>query len=143
MHAKKNPTAVKRSRNRQRRRGDRQLNRKLEGAAFAQFAFDVDVASHHGDQIRCDCKAESAAAIEARCGGRRLGERREDALLIGAGNTDAGIANRASKNDRVANSSLASDLDDDLADFRELHRIANQVGKNLSQTERIAHHPGR
>src|ERR1700755_2866124 len=97
---------------------------KLEGAAFARFAFQPDAPAHHGNQTRNDGEAQSCATVSARGAAVGLRKRVEDRSLFFGSNTNTGVDD--AKQDLVLSvgSPAVADLDYDFAGSSELYGVA-------------------
>ena len=112
-----------------------------EGAAHAREAIDGDLSLHPLDQLLADGEAEACAAVAAGGGAVGLGEGLEKATNLLRRHADAGVSDAEAKPDAGLRRFLDLHGDDDVAPFRELHRVGDQVGEDLAEAERIADEP--
>jgi hypothetical protein len=98
----------------------------------------LDAAAHRIDEFLTDGQTEPGAAVLARGGAVGLGERRKQVTLNFFRHADAGVLNH-DLHDQLAICARRprADSEDDFAAFRELDRIAHQVGDDLPQPRRI------
>src|SRR5690348_4434662 len=115
----------------------------MESAALTDFTFDPYPPAHQLYEALDDREPETAAAILAR--GRRvgLGERGEDRGELAGLDPDTGVADRKAQRAGIAALSVALDRDDDLALFGKLKRVADEVGQDLVQPQRVAEQGSR
>ena len=109
-----------------------------ETRAPARRALDADVSAHQAQQAAADRQPEAGAAVLAR--GRAVGLRKvfEDPGLRFRCDADAAVYD--ADFDRTLGWGLFAQRDphDHFAVFGELERIADQVGDDLAQPERVA-----
>lgn len=132
--------------------GQSKLNGEMESRTLAGFAFDPDSARHEFDQAFTDRQAQTGTAEMTSGRGIHLAERLEEAVLLVGGDAQAGVADADVQGCRGSREGLArfmaadgglgafaGDVDGDLAPFGELHRVADQVDHDLTQTRDIPH----
>ncbi len=107
-------------------------------AALPGLAGQPDPASHHLDQVRRDGQAQSSAPEPARR--RRVGlhERAENLPLLLERDADAGIRNGEVQHRFFGRHAVGGHLDDDIAGFGELDRVAHEIDQHLPQAAWIA-----
>src|SRR5437660_7434921 len=108
-----------------------------ERAARAGLALQPDAPAHQLDEPPRDREPEPGAAVLARGRHVGLGEGLEEAGRLLSGHADPGVAHGELQLDLVAGTLEQTDREPDLATFGELHRVVDQVGEDLSETERI------
>ena len=126
--------------------GELRLGRQLETrgeterAATSRLAVDGDRPAHQLHQAQADCQPQASAAVLAR--GRSIGlpESLKDHLLLRGRDADAGVGNREAQRYGALRGrpGLRLNQEFDPASHRKLDGIAQQVGQNLTQTQRIA-----
>src|SRR5262249_12889778 len=116
-----------------RRLAPRQPHRKHR--ALARLARHRHVAAHHARELAGDGKAEAGSAVAARSQGIGLGEILEQFRLLLRRHTDAAI--RDGKLDPVAAVRHLAHPQRDLALFRELAGIAQEIEQNLLEPHGI------
>src|SRR5262249_20024578 len=114
-------------------RATRQAHR--EHRPFARLARHGHVSAHHARELAREGKAEPRPAVAARGQGIWLGEVLEQLRLLFGGQADAGI--RDGKLDPVAAVRHLAHPQRDLALFRELTRIAQQIEQNLLEPQGV------
>ena len=115
-------------------------NGEVETASLAGLALHPDPSAHEAHQLGRNGEPEPRPT-ESPCRGRvSLRERVEDGGLLLRGDADTGIAHREVQRHRRPARSLPIHLEDDLARFRELQGVADQVHNDLAQPPRIATH---
>jgi hypothetical protein len=119
-------------------RATRQAHR--EHRALARLACYGHVAAHHACELARESKAEPRPAVAARGQGICLGEFLEQFRLLFGGQADAGI--RDGKLDPVASVGHLAHPQGDLALFRELTGIAQQIEQNLCRPAARLHRQG-
>src|SRR5262245_23598738 len=103
--------------------------------ALARLARHGHVAAHHARELAGNRKAQAGAAVAARGQGVGLGEVLEQFRLLLGGQADAGIRDR--KLDPVASVRHLAHPQRDLALFRELAGIAQEIEQNLLEPHRV------
>src|SRR5215831_8473154 len=116
------------------RRVARQTHR--EHRALARFACHGHVATHHARELASDGKAEPSTAVATRRQGIGLGEILKQFRLLFGGHADTGIRNR--KLDPVAAVRHLAHPQRDLAIFRELAGIAQEIEQNLLEPHGVS-----
>ena len=112
-----------------------------ERAADARLALQLDPAPHQACQLAADRQSQPRSPVTATVAVIGLSEALEDRLLAMLGNADAGIPHGHA--DRRLALAIANQpgLQDDRAGLGELHRVAREVGEDLSDAGRVAHQP--
>src|SRR5437899_1003906 len=108
-----------------------------ERAARPGLALQPDASAHQLDEPPRDREPEPGAAVLARGGHVGLGEGLEEAGRLLSGHADPGVAHGELQLDLVAGALEQTDREPDLATLGELHRVVDQVGEDLSETERV------
>ena len=108
-----------------------------ERAARAGLALQPDAPAHQLDEPPRDREPEPGAAVLARGGHVGLGEGLEEAGRLLSGHADPGVAHGELQLDLVAGTLEQTDREPDLATLGELDRVVDEVGEDLSETERV------
>ena len=114
-------------------------HRGREGRADADLAGHLHEAVHRLGQAADDREAEARAAEATRRGGVGLGERFEDAFEAIGGDADARVADRQ-EGAEAAVAFLEVELGVHMAAFGELDRVADEVGDDAAEFDRVAQH---
>ncbi|MNU89793.1 hypothetical protein D3C71_796430 [compost metagenome] len=107
-----------------------------EAGTLARHGFQHNVAAHHFHQLLDDGQAQSRAAVFARSGAVGLAKRLEDGRRRFRRHPDARVAHFHAD---LAGGG-AADIDGNLAPFRELGGVIEQVGEDLAQAHGVAAH---
>ena len=108
-----------------------------ERASLSDGAHDPELAAHQGNELPADRKPEPRAAMLA-CR-RRVGLREwsKDAFHPCFGNALAGVGHPDFEIDVPGTSVADANSDDDLALLGELEGVAEEIGDDLPQAERV------
>ena len=110
-----------------------------EFRAFARRAVDADFAAHLLDQALGNHQAQAGAAGLARQRVVGLAERLEQRAHVLAGQADAGVLHADAQLHAVFLFFFDHRAGDDGAFAGELDRVADQVGQDLLEAQRVAH----
>src|SRR5262249_9641390 len=106
-----------------------------EDRTLARLACHCHIAAHHPRELAGDGKAQPRSAVAARCEGICLGEILEQFRLLLRCHADATIRDR--KLDPVASIRHLAYSQGDLALFRELAGIAQEIEQNLLEAHGV------
>ena len=109
-----------------------------ESGPFAQHTFDPDGAAHEAQQTRANGQAQTGAAVLARCAAIGLRKVVEVFFLRMRRNAQTGVLNTNAQAQVSIGFSKQGDADHDLAGSGELNGIADEIGNDLAQPERVA-----
>lgn len=115
-----------------------ELDDEGEAAAFTGFTFEPDTAVHEFDEAFGDGEAEAGAAVFTGGGHIGLGEGLEEACGLFRGHADTGVGDGEFQLDTGFGCLEEFGGDADLAVFRELDGIVDEVGDDLAEAEGVA-----
>ena len=113
-----------------------------ELASLSDDALHLNLAAHEADESRDDGQSQARPAEPSRRGGVDLLEGFKDVRESVRGDARPRIRNHEVHDDSPVAGLGRGHGHDDLAHGCELDRIADQVGQDLPQTERVAHDQG-
>src|SRR6266849_2133606 len=114
-------------------------NRKMKRASLPRLAFNPDSSAHEMDQLSRDGEPETCSPILSCCGTIGLREGLKDLGVHLLGDAYSCITHRKLEFHFFRADGVASDADDDLAGFRELDAVPNQVDDDLPQPGGVSH----
>ena len=119
-------------------RGQAEAGREVEHRSEALAALDTNLSVHQRHEVRRNRESKPRAAVLSRRRSVRLLERFENRVLLVDRNADAGVSHLTAQFDAGLGAPLLFDFQHDLARWRELNRVADQIDEHLAEATRIA-----
>src|SRR5713226_1911713 len=114
-------------------------DREMKRASLPRLAFNPDPSAHEMDQLSRDGKPETCSPILSRCGTIGLREGLKDLGVHLLRDAHSCITHRKLEFHFFRADGVASDADDDLAGFRKLDAVPNQVDDDLPEPGGVSH----